>query len=153
MAVIATLYGGQELARRLNEIGERARPAMVRAMTRATILLQNHVKSDKLSGQVLKNRTGTLRRSINQEVEDRGDEIVGIVGTNVEYAAIHEFGFTGQESVREHLRRTLRGETTVRSYLRQMNMPERSFLRSALADYEDQLTSELRRGLEEAIGE
>ena len=36
--------------------------------------------------------TGNLRSSLNQEVEKENGEIVGRVGTNVEYAAYVEYG-------------------------------------------------------------
>lgn len=45
----------------------------------------------KLSGQVLKRKTGTLANSINVRLLN---DWTAIVGTNVKYAAIHEFGGT-----------------------------------------------------------
>lgn len=33
--------------------------------------------------------TGTLRRSITHKIEDKGDKIIGEVGSNVEYAFYH----------------------------------------------------------------
>lgn len=37
-------------------------------------------------------KTGNLRRSINQKVEIQNDKVIGYVGSNVDYAAIQEFG-------------------------------------------------------------
>jgi len=45
-----------------------------------------------LEGEVLNKRTGRLWRSIHSETFRRLGRVVGIVGTNVKYAAIHEFG-------------------------------------------------------------
>jgi len=37
-------------------------------------------------------RTGHLRRSIKVTIKREGSEIVGAIGSNVKYAAIHEYG-------------------------------------------------------------
>lgn len=119
------------------------------AITRLTIKLQGMVKEQKLSGQVLNVRTGNLRRSINQTVEQEAERgPVGTVGTNEKYARPHEMGFSGEVQIREHLRtikqawgRPLSEPVTspVRSHTRQMKLPERSFLRSALADIQPEV--------------
>lgn len=57
---------------------------------RAGRVVANHAKGEKLSGQVLDVQTGTLRRSVGQEVSEDG--LSTRVGTNVFYGAIHEFG-------------------------------------------------------------
>lgn len=41
--------------------------------------------------------TGLLRNSINHRVEKHGSEVVGIVGTAIEYAAVQEFGSSKQQ--------------------------------------------------------
>jgi phage gpG-like protein len=111
-------------------------------ITRLTINLQRYVKAEKLSGQALKVKTGTLRRSINQSVSDNGTSIVGRVGTNLAYGRAHEYGFHGAVTVKAHLRNITQAfgrsitptEVTVRTFTRNMNLPERSFLRTALAE-------------------
>ena len=58
-----------------------------------TLQLQKMIKEDYLSGQVLKVRTGNLRRSITYKVDMVPEQsVTGIVGTNSIYAGIHEFG-------------------------------------------------------------
>jgi len=67
-------------------------PQAVRfAMAKVGALLERAVKI-KLSGEVLKVRTGRLRSSITHEVRDVGGAVELVVGTNVVYARIHEFG-------------------------------------------------------------
>ena len=145
-----------------------ARNTKVRSLLRdtiqsLTITVQRRVK-EKLSGEVLKVRTDTLRSNINQEVIEDGASIVGVVGTNVVYARRHEFGFHGTETVSAHIRRSRAqiaaatytyknklgelvtkirqtgkygrngGDINVRSFTRQANTPERSFLRSSLRE-------------------
>ena len=65
------------------------------ALVKATRLVQTTARRDYLSGprpQKLGVVTGTLRRSIGAIVRMARNEGVGEVGTNVIYAAIHEFG-------------------------------------------------------------
>lgn len=57
----------------------------------ATIDVQGQARR-YLEGEVLNRRTGRLWRSIHAETFRRMGRVVGIVGTNVKYAAIHEFG-------------------------------------------------------------
>jgi phage gpG-like protein len=78
---------------------------LLTTIRRLAIRVQGYVKESKLTGQVLHVRTGTLRRSINQTVDDLGTEIWAKVGTNVKYARVHEYGFTGAVDVRSHVRR------------------------------------------------
>jgi phage gpG-like protein len=106
---------------------------LVQVTKRLAIMLQRYVKESKLSGQVLNVRTSTLHRSINQRVDE--DKVIGYVGTNVPYGRIHEFGFHGTVTVREHLRRTVKGKMAlVHQHPRNVDLPVRSFLRSALED-------------------
>lgn len=124
-------------------VRETLRGRITKALIRLSIELQAYIKHGKLSGQVLKNRTGTLRRSINRKIIDTPTSIQAIIGTNVRYARAHEYGFEGPVTVKEHLRlvkeawgRPLQFPVwaTVSSHTKEMKLPERSFLRSALMD-------------------
>jgi phage gpG-like protein len=151
------LVGDAEVVQRLDGMGARLRDEMRAGIGRAALKLQRMVKQDKLSGQALKVRTGTLRRSIDQAVIDEGAKVAGIVSTNVKYARVHEYGFKGTVSVRESLR-TIRQafgrpidprQVSVRSHSRKVDLPARSFLRSALADLE--ASGAIRAEMEAAI--
>lgn len=137
------------------------------ALSRVAIRLQSRVKN-KLSDDVLHVRTGTLRRSINQRVEVTGNGVSALVGTNVEYAAAHEYGFTGTVTVKAHLRQIRtqgrmtpsgkykRGKLTgdsvmVRAHDMRMHLPERSFLRSALNEMGDMARREIQQAAVEAL--
>jgi len=145
-AVIA--YFGRVPARADAEIGT--------TVGRLALKLQRHVVKDKLTGQVLNVRTGTLRRSIDQVVLRSPGSARGIVSTNLSYAAKHEYGFKGTESVKQHLRTIKQAwgreisprDVVVRQHSRSVNMPERSFLRSSLRD----MTPEIMADLEAAAG-
>lgn len=126
---------------RLQRLPDLIRARLITALDSEAYRLQARVK-EKLSGEVLKNQTGRLRRSINVESHDTGDTLVRTVGTNVRYARAHEYGFTGTVDVREHTRRITQAfgrpipprDVIVRAHTMKMNLPERSFLRSALRE-------------------
>lgn len=140
--------------------GERMLSAIFSVITRLTIKLQGHVKENKLSGQVLKVKTGRLRRSINQRVDNDANEgPVGTVGTNVSYARPHELGFSGDVQIRQHLRKIKEAwgkpleepiEIVVRAHTRRVDLPARSFLASALADIQPEVKPAIIEAVEAA---
>lgn len=141
----AWIVGDKELVAKLDKFPSIARDLFRAVTQKLTIDLQAKVINEKLTGQVLHVRTGTLRRSINQEVQETKGGFTGIVGTNLNYAGYHEYGFTGTEQVREHLRmmthawgRPVREprKIVVGAHARKVNYPEHSFLRSSLREME-----------------
>lgn len=108
------------------------------------VRLSNKIKSQKLTGNPLKVQTGLLRNSIHSTATSKNNIYTTNVGTNIRYAAIHEYGFRGSQSIRSHSRtitqafgKPISSTTfTVSSHTRNMHMPMRSFARSALAQFE-----------------
>lgn len=170
------IKGDDAVIAKLFQFPESLRSQLRKAVQESVFNLQAHVKANKLSGQVLKNRTGRLRRSISQSVTDTGTAVVGIVGTNVKYARAQEYGFKGIVTVREHLRQLrtahrmalvgaskhggigeyvkkrgkLTGEVaTVKEHSRKVDLPARSFLRSALKD----VTPEFMQTIQQAVND
>ena len=155
----------EALLARLAGTGDRLQSGMRRAVERLSIIVQGGVKEDKLTGQVLHVRTGTLRRSINRKITEDSSGVFATVGTNVKYAAAHEYGFDGEVTVKAHTRRAQQqmalkgkkrpgkseGTITVRQFTRHMHLPERSFLRSELRDRSTQIQQDLRSAALEAI--
>lgn len=151
-----TLEGADELITRLD-----AMPATVQALLKAkvtalAIKLQTHVANDKLAGQVLKVKTGALRRSIQQVVETSSDSVIGKVFSagDVKYAAIHEYGGTIPAhdifpSKAQALAFIIGGSTVFAKHVSMpaVTMPEKSFLRSALAD----MAAEISKGMKDAV--
>jgi phage gpG-like protein len=167
------VLGAAELQAKFREAPRFVLQALGVGMVRATVALQSRVKQ-KLSDDVLRVRTGRLRRSINSKVEIESDGVTGRVGTNVVYAGVHEFGFDGVVNVREHLRtisyngkgqimagRTKLGGTkksvnsqsrvVVRAHDMRMKVPERSFLRSAFAEMRPQIAAEIENAAKDAL--
>lgn len=143
MSIRGEIKGDREVVADLRRFDAAARGEIQKGIGRIVLKLLVRVKSQKLSGQALNVRTGRLRRSITQRIESSASEISGIVGTNVDYAAIHEYGFKGAVTVKQHLRlvkqafgRPLKSPvwSMVGTHTKNVSLPERSFLRSALAD-------------------
>lgn len=153
--ITAYIIGDREVIARFAAMGEKAQQSLSRAVMQLGLELDRRVKQ-KLSGEVLKVRTGVLRSSTNLSVSQTPTSVLATEGTNVRYARVHEFGFQGTVSVRAHLRhvvqvfgRPIAATQNVRAHTRRMNLPERSFLRSALREMEPQI----RTGMEAAVRE
>jgi phage gpG-like protein len=135
------------------------KPALRQTVERETIALQAHVVEHKLSGQVLHVRSGTLRRSITYAIRETDAAITGIVGTNLEYAAIHEYGgVIHVPEIRPRRAKALHfyvgGKEIFAKFARahDVHMPERSFLRSALAERRDAFIAAVRATLAKIFG-
>ena len=87
-----SIKGDKETVKALNKLGSNLPAALESTMQQIMFFLQATIQREKLSGSPLKVRTGRLRSSITNLVQRVGNVIIGIVGTNVRYGAIHEFG-------------------------------------------------------------
>lgn len=158
MKLTAEITGTSQVVERIKQITPNVRTALQKQVQRLTIQLQIHVVRDKLQGQVLNVRTGRLQRSISQTVTSDATSVTGVVSTAVKYARAHEYGFSGTVNVKEHLRTITQAfgkelkepvTSTVKAHSMKMNLPERSFLRSALADQREAIV----QGIQQAANE
>ena len=71
------------------------RLGLLRGIKRSMIFAEGEAKKNFGGPGQLRIRSGHLRRSIKSQVLDRGlgKEIVGIIGSNVVYSAVHEYGY------------------------------------------------------------
>jgi phage gpG-like protein len=85
--------------------------AVARGMKRGTLLIAGAVQTERLTGkgpfpvaqQRLGVRSGRLRRSVRGTAPQiQGDTVTTSIGSNVKYAAAHEFGFKGTVTVKAH---------------------------------------------------
>ena len=154
------IVGTDRVAERFRSMPESVRTALLRKVTSLTLLLEAHVKNDKLSGQVLNTVSGRLKRSIQGEVRDDGYRITGSVFSSgdVPYASIHEFG--GRTSPHDifpvkaqALSFMMGGKRVFAKYVRHPGslMPERSYLRSALSDMKTQIAEEMTDAVRKAV--
>ena len=150
-----TITGGEQVIAKINGYGRELRPRVARIITEFAIDVTAAAKR-KVSGDVLKVRTGRLRRSIHYEVTDTS----GTVGTNVEYARALELGFKGQVSIRSFVRQQVTAfgrpiapiSVNVRAHSRNVDMPPRPFLAPALAETKPTLAERLRADLRAMAG-
>ena len=176
----ADLIGAEVLAFNLHEMPTAIRQNIIATLAEEGERVAGIVKEDKLQGQVLKRRTGNLLASVHFGVEKEGDFDVGYVGANTEYAGYHEYGFTGNEQVQEHLRKRycltdqLRAHfekigarkplsdakkksmtpfsvEVVKAHQRTVNYPAHSYLRSALEENIDRIETALEKAVEDAL--
>lgn len=118
--------------------------------------LVKRIKEGKLRGQVLNRITGTLLRSWAAKVPPKfaGDGWLGGAGSNLDYAAFHEFGYKGAIAVRAHERQSRRTRTAsgnfrrrkpgspthhVRAYTRHLDYKGRPYARPALEEIRDKV--------------
>lgn len=152
--------GGDVLAAVLRSYGGKVQTAIVQSIGRSALRLQSEVMDNRLSGQVLNIRTGNLHRSIHQQVTSSGGLVVGEVNTNVRYGVAHEYGFAGTVNVKDSMRqirqafgRPLKSSryVQIRAHSRNVKLPERSFLRSALRDMKPEIEADLQKSIEGAL--
>jgi hypothetical protein len=128
--------------------------------------LQAKVVGEKLQGQVLQHRTGKLSASIRAiPVTQEGGVIVGIVeggGGPAFYGRIHEYGGVfeipefqrrvtggGKEAINSRTQKKVPG--TVRAHT--ATFPERSFMRSSLAEHRDAIFAGLTQAVRKELAE
>jgi len=128
-------------------------PRIVAGMEQATLWVEGTVKRSFKPGTGRKYRrgkkwhtasvpgvppavdTGRLRSSITHEVKVEGDEVIGLIGTNIEYARRLEFGFVGTDKLG-----------------RNINQPARPFLRPAVFNNKAEIIKQLQIGAKKAGG-
>lgn len=152
--------GGDVLVALLRAYGDKVQTAIVKSVARSALKLQSEVMENRLSGQVLNVRTGNLRRSIHQRVTNTGSAVIGEVNTNVRYGIAHEYGFAGNVNVKASLRQVKQAfgkplksprYVHVRAHTRDVKLPERSFLRSALRDLTPKFADDLQKSIRKVL--
>lgn len=147
------------LRARLAAMPARVRASLYRKVNALAVQLADLVRQ-KLSGAVLHVRSGDLRASIFEDVSQTTTSVTGRVASSgdVKYAAIHEYGGTipAHEiapSKSQALAFVWQGKQQFfrRVEIPDVEMPERSFLRSSLADMKDDIVEGLREAVLEGL--
>lgn len=144
-----------DLAAAMEDRAQRIFAAVRGEMPAAVGNLLAYIKDAKLSGQVLNQRSGNLKRSGFTEVAENGPDVTGFVGfgKTVPYAAIHNYG--GKIEIPEVDGKLMVFERsgnlvfTMRHRAFTVNMPARNFLESSAEEREPQI----RQGFTEAVQE
>lgn len=156
-----TVSGTDAVDRRFRNMPDSVRRALTTKVLSLVLRLETHIKNDKLSGQVLNTVTGRLKRSIHHQVSETSTgAIVGSVFStgDVPYASIHEFG--GQTSPHvivpvkaKALAFMMEGKEVFAKIVHHpgSRIPQRSYLRSSLADMRETIRSEIAQAVREAV--
>lgn len=159
--VTVRVDGAQKLAASMGRVSADARAKVKRTVMRLGIMLQSHIQHTKLRGQRLNQRSGRLISSIHPEFEETSNELTSTVGTNVEYARVHEYGMSGSVEVKAHMREIKQAfgrpieprSVMVRAHPMKVNVSEKRFMRDSLIEFKPTATQELQKVAEAIANE
>lgn len=163
--ISGSVTGDKEVATRLRKLPPSLHDKLRRVVTASVFDLKAYVVSQKLSGQSLNRVTGTLAGSINTRIEEPGSSIFGRVGQlgskSVPYAPIQEFGFSGPQTVKTHLRNITIAfgksispiSITVNAHTRNVNIKEKRFMRDSLDENKTAFFAMVEKAMGQAVRE
>lgn len=161
------IAGASETATLFGKLADDVHQKIVAKVYGLALLVENRAKQ-KLSGEVLNVRTGQLRANVQSDVSQQDEGVVGrvFVTRNVKYAAIHEFGgvikhpggtaywIDPKTGMAEFISNKSRlANLLPRTKPHPIPMPERSYMRSSLTEYKDEIINQLSAGVRAAIAE
>jgi hypothetical protein len=129
---------------------------LARAITTLGIELQRKIQEDELANQTLAPRSGSLSSSL--QIDQSDDRIAATFSSGSGYTHAHEYGFSAADvgaslrHVKNAFRRPKpRKAISLQSYHRRIEVPEPSFLHSALEDMDPAIRDEVEAALREAL--
>lgn len=154
--MVTVISAGIDAAEAIAELGalkERVRNGVRAAVSDGAARLLSLVQA-KLSGEVLQPRSGALLRSIRTETTENADDIAARVFSDgtVAYARIQEYG--GRIALPEIVPRAAKvlvfpyGGRMIfvrRAAAHSIDIPERSYLRASLDEFESRFLDDIRR--------
>lgn len=157
--IAATLMGDAAAVDRLRATRDAAGAGIALTIAKLGADLRANVQQNKLSGQVLQARSGALRQSIAVRIDQSDTTVRASVYSDLGYAGAQEYGFSGTVNVRSSLRRIREAfgrpispkTISVGPYSRRIDLPQRSFLRSALDDMAPEIRADIEAALREAL--
>lgn len=132
---------------------------ITRAMDKQNELTVAHIAEFRMRGnnnvpfppadRVLGVRTRNYRLSLYAtDAKATRDGVVSSIGSPLNYAGVHEFGFTGQVNVPEHQR----GESTVQAHTRAVSIPARQPVTAGIEDRQDAYGEAMSQAVLKALG-
>jgi hypothetical protein len=136
--MIAATIDSSAAVARLGRIGEGVPPALGAITSTLAEQLQDRIQAG------MPRRSGRLAASVAITLDTDAGGVVGAgVGSDLPYAGVIEYGFSGTENVREHLRMMSQAfghpvatphEVLVRSYSRRVDLPAQGVFSGPLAE-------------------
>jgi len=116
-------------------------PEAEKRLTRIGLLLKSQTELNIRRRKLILD--GNLFNSIDYKITRSGDTAKIEYGSfGVSYAAIHEFGFQGPVTIRQHERLSRLGNShTVKQHSRDVNITARPYIRPALVAHRDKILS------------
>lgn len=155
--ITARLVGDDAVLARLRAAADLAASELARAITTLGIELQRKIQEYELTGQTLAARSGSSRgSSTSLQLDQSDDRIAATVSSDSEYAHAHGYGVVDVGAKLRRITKAFgrpipRKAISMRSYHRGTDVPERSFLQSALEDMDPAIRDEVEAALREAL--
>ncbi|SEJ55983.1 hypothetical protein [Frateuria terrea] len=157
------ITGDTALVTKLEETTGKIKAAAKTSLDMWATELAGYIKMSKLSGDPLHRRSGKLSSSVYPDKRETADTISGgaRAGLDVPYPKAHEYGMQRNVVVSAfHRMQTMAWgkpmanprEVLVNQHSSYVNLPERSYMRSALREQAPEGIAELRAAVKEAIG-
>lgn len=147
---------GTQLLARWNGLAGKVLTNLKTEMEVQTGNLRTYVQVNKLSGQVLAQRSGNLKRAMYTEVQTSAERITGIVGVDntAPYGRYQEFGASIPERIpveAKALRWYAGGQPVFAMRARAFTLPARPFLIPSLAEREPVINAGLQAAVNRGI--
>jgi hypothetical protein len=158
--ILGMVIGEDAIIARLDRVPPAVRRHLRTAIKEESIDLSTYIKSQKLSGQVLKTKTTHLRDSITfLEPVENENSIVGGVGSSggkmAIYGRVHEYGGVFHIAEYERTCAKVFGRDVTPHLItvsaHDAHYPERSFMRSGLADRTPSIKAALEKAVQDGI--
>jgi phage gpG-like protein len=155
------ITGTTEVIDRLGAVTPKVRAAAKSSLDMWATELAEYIRVEKLSGQVLNRVSGALRRSVYPDKRETADSVSGgaRAGLDVPYAKIHEYGglIPAHTVVVKNAQALCFSVGGIKRFAKSVQipdvqMPERSYMRSSLREQAPEGIAELRAAVREAIG-
>jgi hypothetical protein len=151
IGITFTIEGERQLLVKLERLSPAIEEASRKAVAASSIHLASYIKENLLSGQVLGNRTGNLRRAVGARPET--GEVV--VDRTARYGRFHEYGvdhpWTITPSRKSVLRFTVGGDVVFAKRVTHLGLKERSFMRRGLREDQPAIKRIFRRYVAAAV--
>jgi len=157
--ITARLVGDDAVLAWLRAAPDLVASGLARAITTLGIELQRNIQEIELTGQTLGARSGSLESSTSLQIDQSGDRIAATISSGSAYKRARKYSFSGAVAIGANLRRRTkafarpipRNPISMRPYTRRMDVPEPSFLQSALEDMDPAIRDEVEAALREAL--